>query len=359
VRFKSKSISYLLCGLLALVALSFAFTVSFAGQSQSDSNAGKKSNGNSKCYVCHRGLKNEQLTTIHLAMDVTCDGCHGPSIEHMHDEMLMTEPDVLFGRAEVNKLCSNPMCHKPGSDRQIYGIQDHKDPAAVKAFLEKWLGRTRPNGRAITHDSVCTDCHGTHNLDKPIDTGSKEQSNEWINLFNRKNLSGWTAKGASWLVKDGQMVATAGTKGEGGDIWTKATFENYLLAITLRAVWPIRAGVWLGGERGPRIEIIDSAKAEKRSFFTGSVLMAGKGLVLVNLRGDLMERESWNTISVRVEDGRVQVWLNGEEIGAVRTGGPVKGKIGLQIERPRRAGASATGQLSVREVLIKRLGKPG
>jgi hypothetical protein len=79
----------------------------------------------------------------------------------------------------------------------------------------------------------------------------------------------------------------------------------------------------------------------------------GKGLVLVNLREDLIDRQSYNTISVKVEGDRVQVWLNGEEIGAVRTPGPVKGRIGFHLEKHP---ASAAGQFAVREVLVQRLG---
>jgi len=102
---------------------------------------------------------------------------------------------------------------------------------------------------------------------------------------------------------------------------------------------------------GPRIEIFDSREPEA---FTGSVSVPGKGLVLVNLREDLIDRESWNTLSVRVEGDRIQVWLNAEEIGAVHTAGPAKGKIGLYIEGEN---TSKSSQLSVREVQIQRLTK--
>ncbi|MHC4560762.1 MAG: family 16 glycoside hydrolase, partial [Planctomycetota bacterium] len=115
-----------------------------------------------------------------------------------------------------------------------------------------------------------------------------------------------------------------------------------------RATWPIHAGIWLRGadsKNGPRIEIFDSKMA-----FTGSVLVPGKGLALVNLRGDLVDRESWNTISVKVQGDRIQVWLNGEEIGAVRAAGPAKGKIGLFIEKHP---GSKSAELCIREVLIR------
>jgi len=83
--------------------------------------------------------------------------------------------------------------------------------------------------------------------------------------------------------------------------------------------------------------------------------LPGKGLALTNIREDLVDRESWNTISAKVEGDKVQVWLNGEEIGSVRGIDPSKGKIGLYIGKPP---ASKSGQCSVREVQIQKLPEP-
>jgi len=312
----------------------------------------EKPGGNSKCYVCHPGMKTEELTTKHLAMNVTCDVCHGPSVEHMHDEMLMTKPDLLFGRSEVAKMCSQ--CHQPGQGRDVFGRQDHKDPNAVQAFLEKWTGRMRPNGRAVAKDSVCTDCHGTHNISKPESTQAGEQATEWTGLFNGKDLTGWNASGpAKWNVKAGQITVAPPAGGKDDTLWTDATYEDYLLAVTFRAGWPLHAGIWLRAqeaERGPRVEISDAATS-----LTGSVWVPGKGLALTNLRKDLMDLEGWNTLSVKVEGDRVQVWLNGQEIGAVRTAGPAKGRIGLLVAG---APAAKASELCVREVLIQKIAHP-
>ncbi len=339
---------YLAGGILIFAAFACLFTVCFADESQAE-----KPGGNSKCYVCHPDLKTEELTTSHLAMDVTCDQCHGLSTEHMHDEMLMTQPDLLFGRAEVNKMCSNPSCHKPGPERNVYGLADHIDPVAVEAFVEKWRGRMRPNGRAVTHDSVCTDCHGTHNITEPINTSEDGQAAEWITAFSGRDLAGWQPSGsASWTVERGRIIVKPGANGKGGVLWTKAEYEDYLLALTFQATWPVHAGIWLrgaGSENGARIEIFDS---KKPIAFTGSVWVQGKGLALVNLREDLVDHEGWNTLSVKIEGDRIQVWLNGEEIGVVHAAGSAKGKIGLYIEgQP----TSKSAKLQVREVQIQQL----
>jgi hypothetical protein len=298
-------------------------------------------------------MKTEELTTDHLALDITCDECHGLSTEHMHDEMLMTKPDLLFGRSEVNKMCSNSSCHKPGAERSVYGLKDH-DAAAVDEFFKKWRGRIRPNGRAVTHDSVCTDCHGTHNISRP--TGKlDDHAPKWIALFNGQDLTGWRpSRPSPWNIERGRIVAKPGKDGKASVLWTEAKYEDYLLAITFKNSWPIHAGICLrgvGSESGPRIEIFEDYKIKA---FTGSVYVPGKGLVLVNLRKDLVDTGGWNTLSVRVEGDRIQVWLNAEEIGAVRAAGPAKGKIGLYIEG---RSASKSTELQVREVQIQKLNK--
>jgi hypothetical protein len=226
----------------------------------------------------------------------------------------------------------------------------------VEAFRQKMLGRRRPNGRAITEESVCTDCHGTHNIVKgTVSPGEQEQSAEWISLFNGQDLTGWTAKGdASWTVQGGRLIAKPGSGRGGGNLWAQPLYEDYLLTVTFRADWPVRAGIWLRywfSAMGPRVEIFEQVRPPA---FTGSVWVPGKGLALANHDGELFDKEARNTLSVRVEGVRIQVWLNGEEIGAVRTRGPVQGQIGFHVES---CPGHKEAALAIREVLVQPLTK--
>lgn len=332
--------------LVAIILFILVASVGFAVDSLEESNA-EKPGGNSKCYVCHPAMKTEELTTDHLEINITCDVCHGASTEHMHDEMLMTKPDLLFGRSEVRGMCSR--CHTLGDEGYVFSIEDHSNPKVVKAFLERWKGRMRPNGRNISEDSVCTDCHGTHNINKPLKGASEDENSQWIALFNGRDLKGWSAtKGDIWIVKSGRLLGIgSAANSKGSSIWTEKAYEDYLLAVTFKAQWPIHAGVWSRGKESPRIEIFQSGSAH-----TGSVFIPGKGLALANLNDDLEDRESWNTISIKAQGERIQVWLNSEEIGVVRATGSTKGKIGLFIAMQPDAPSSG---LIVREMLIQPL----
>jgi hypothetical protein len=328
--------------ILGVFAWALALCVAEEREKGKDAEKRPNSPGNSLCYVCHVDLQSEQITTVHLAEGIGCVRCHGSSSHHMHDEMLMTKPDILYGRTEVEQMCKG--CHR-----------GHKKPESVEAFRKEWSGRTRPNGRAVGEESICTDCHGTHNIVKRMGTKSEDESREWVPVFNAVNLDNWQVLGrASWKVERSSIVARPASKGKGGELWTKEVYGDYLLSVTFRSSWPIEAGIWLrggNGNPGPRVEIFESGE---RKAFTGSVRVADGSLALVNMRPDVFEPESWNTISVKVEGDRIQVWLNGEEVGAVRVKGAAEGRIGLHLAS---SAAYKSAELRVREVLVQRLGE--
>ena len=114
--------------------------------------SGNTSKNNMLCFVCHVNFAENDAVADHISEGITCAHCHGKSIDHMNDESTMTPPDILYGRNEVEELCIQ--CHQ----------QTHKDQQAIDAFLQKWDGQKRENGRNVTEDSICTDCHGRHTI---------------------------------------------------------------------------------------------------------------------------------------------------------------------------------------------------
>ena len=109
---------------------------------------------NSECLVCHMDFKAEEISAGHEQAGVGCINCHGDSLAHGDDELNITPPDRLFGRAEIVPFCKG--CHPTHIEGKVYDD-----------FLQKWHSNRRPNGRMILDDSVCTDCHGNHAVLRP------------------------------------------------------------------------------------------------------------------------------------------------------------------------------------------------
>jgi len=105
---------------------------------------------NAACYICHIPFVREELGKIHLEAKVPCIECHGLSAAHANDEDIgATPPDVVFKRNQIDASCRK--CHKT-----------HDAPAqqVVARFIERRLS-PKP---AV----VCTDCHGTHKIQRAV-----------------------------------------------------------------------------------------------------------------------------------------------------------------------------------------------
>ncbi len=91
------------------------------------------------CVTCHVDVSDELEGSAHLAEDIGCVECHGPSDAHVRDENNEAKPDQVFARADVDRLCSEcHRCSRPGAS----------EPAAQPPANRK----------------VCIDCHKAHSL---------------------------------------------------------------------------------------------------------------------------------------------------------------------------------------------------
>jgi len=325
--------------LFALIGLLQATDACGGQEDREQTKRSAGSEGNALCYTCHRGLQYEAITADHTVAGVTCSSCHGPSVAHMHDEMQVTAPDRLFGRGEVSDMCS--ACH-----------EGHRDVGNVEIFREQWLGKTRPNGRVITEVSICTDCHGSHNY--IIESGGNASArSQWIALFNTCDLEGWEVSDtACWSVSAARLTAVANRVPKCSRIMTKHEYTDFQISITFRADWPVNAWVSLRQEEdsgGPSVMLGDSPNSTGRP---GSIWASEKILALANLREDIVDRLTWNTMLIQARQNQYSTWLNGEEIGRVRIDGPSKGRIAICLAE--HAG-NKKSRLQISEIHIKLL----
>ena len=106
---------------------------------------------NQACYVCHNNYTEELMVTVHAKEKVGCVDCHGLSFAHRDDEDNITPPDIMYPLDKIDTACQK--CH-----------ETHDAPA--KKVLTRW--QERCPAKQDFASVVCTDCHGTHRLDKRV-----------------------------------------------------------------------------------------------------------------------------------------------------------------------------------------------
>ena len=113
---------------------------------------------NAACYVCHMTFIFEELSKIHLKEKVTCVECHGTSAAHANDEDIgATKPDRTYKRSQVSPACRK--CH-----------EEHV--AKPEKVIARWIEIGAPKQKP-----VCTDCHGTHRIERPEPEKPEEDEN--------------------------------------------------------------------------------------------------------------------------------------------------------------------------------------
>lgn len=299
---------------------------------------------NTACYECHEYLEHEEITAAHIKDDLLCVDCHGPSQQHREDDNPLIKADVTYGRAEVDPHCED--CHP-----------SHKYPARVRDYLNEWRGKTRENGRVITDQSICTDCHGKHIhprepvlTTRPVDVLNPA---DWIPLFNGSDLSGWTEIGkADWRVEDGCIVGTQGPDHAGGDLLTTAAYRDFLLQVTYRLTWPANSGIWFRYQSAGQSYQADLLEFANPEAYSGSIYYPGRLFIAINDNRDLVNRDGWNTMLIRAEGDHIQTWLNGTPLADLHDAGSAQGRIGFQVHE---TAPFAKMKLTVRKVLLQPL----
>ncbi|WP_193212378.1 3-keto-disaccharide hydrolase [Luteolibacter marinus] len=163
-------------------------------------------------------------------------------------------------------------------------------------------------------------------------------------IFNGRNLDGWSAQSeVDWMVRDGAIVAT---KGKPGLLTTQATYRDYELEIEFRAPDGTNSGVFLSTPQ----TVTDPATECYELNIAPSSNPYPTGSLVGRVRHDGGEAPEWRRFRVKVESGRVEVWLNGEKVVDYKDLQPLAGgHIGLQFNQ---------GRVEFRKIKIRKLGLP-
>lgn len=157
---------------------------------------------------------------------------------------------------------------------------------------------------------------------------AQEQTDGWQLLFDGKDRSQWrnfkqTDISALWQIEDGALKLSG--KG-GGDILTKATFENFELKLDWKIAESGNSGVFVRvNETGntiyaqaPEIQILDNERHPDNklpSHRSGSLYdMIASPPASHKIAGQ------WNQLTVRLHQDQLTVWQNGVQTAAIKIG---------------------------------------
>ena len=172
-------------------------------------------------------------------------------------------------------------------------------------------------------------------------------------LFNGKDLTGWeTSGGATWVVEDGLLVGTQGPNNAPGDLFTQASYDDFILTVTYRTEWPCNTGVWFRYQSPQVAYQADILEYTDPVAYSGTLYCPGKMFLAINDDKTLVDRDGWNTIKVRAEADHVQIWLNGRRVADVHDDTTATGKIGFQVHPGDEFGPM---KIVVKEMSLKKL----
>jgi hypothetical protein len=145
---------------------------------------------------------------------------------------------------------------------------------------------------------------------------------EWKTLFDGKDLTAWKTYGKpdgapiAWVVEEGVLAWRKGC----GNLATKEMYQDFELELE----WTIspggNSGVMFGVDEtgakpwhsGPEIQVVDNSKHRdgKNPLTSAGALYS----LYAPAKAAAKPVGEWNALRVRVQDGRVQCWLNSEAV---------------------------------------------
>ena len=151
-------------------------------------------------------------------------------------------------------------------------------------------------------------------------------ADEWIQIFNGKDLSGWKPRGnAKWTVVDGRLVGEQ-NNGKVGDLFTEKEYDNFELRFTYKVAWPANSGIWF--RTGYQYDIL---KYKNPVAFSGTLYCPGKMFLTKNLDESIENRDGWNEGQVYANGEHLILWLNGKKTGECKDNTRKKGSFGIQV----------------------------
>lgn len=177
----------------------------------------------------------------------------------------------------------------------------------------------------------------------------------WVNLFNGKDLDGWTQRGgkAKYSVEEGQIVGVSVPNTGNSFLCTNRNYADFVLELEFKVDPALNSGVQvrsecfpeertleIGGKKikvpagrvhGYQVEIDPSARA-----WTGGIYDEGRRGWLQDLKNNepaqkAFKQGDWNKFHIECRGASIKTTLNGVAAADLKDGLTPTGFIGLQV----------------------------
>ncbi len=272
---------------------------------------------------------------MHVLATAFSDKATGGTGEH--EPILMT---IQYGEGRVfHTTLGHDAAAMQGTAFQVTLQRGTQWAASGEVTLPPATSETLSSETPITRDpatltvamSIAVD------FDKPpsLDDG------DWIELFNGKDLTGWTQKNgtAKYRVEDGKVIGTTSPGSPNSFMCTDQSYSDFELAFEVMDDPGLNSGVQFrsaskpdfsnGRVHGPQVEIETSPGEAGYIYSEGT----GRGWISPNQDiKDAYQNDKWNQYFVRASGDRLQTWVNGRKIEDLQdTESAHEGFIGLQV----------------------------
>tara|TARA_R110002096_G_scaffold371455_8_gene564864 strand:- start:2575 stop:3240 length:666 start_codon:yes stop_codon:yes gene_type:complete len=177
---------------------------------------------------------------------------------------------------------------------------------------------------------------------------SEEASEGWTELFNRKNLDGFTQKNgtATYEVKENTIVGTTVKGSPNSFLCTDKLYGDFELIFEVKCHNSLNSGVQIrsnqkdgkpdGRVNGPQVEIEASGSKGAEAGYIYGEAVGGWMTPKEDLKPHKHFKDGeWNTYRILASGPRIQVWINGQQISDLvdeeKFKTHPKGFIGLQV----------------------------
>ncbi len=160
---------------------------------------------------------------------------------------------------------------------------------------------------------------------------------KWINLFNKKDLSGWKIYGTEkWYVENGELICESGSDKEYGYLGTEQKFKDFELSVQFKQEANGNSGVFFHSSiEGTKITGWQAEVAPPGHWTGGIYESYGRGWLIkpTDDKDKALKMGEWNEMRVKVIRNNVTTYLNRQEMITFTDDkiGSVDGIIALQI----------------------------